>query len=45
VRTDVLVKPKVELDFYRITKRGAHESEAMRSFSDTLVKALPALSR
>ena len=45
VRTDVLVKPKVELDFYRITKRGAYESEAMRSFSDTLVKALPALSR
>ena len=45
VRTDVLVKPKVELDFYRITKRGAHESDAMRSFSDTLVKALPALSR
>jgi DNA-binding transcriptional LysR family regulator len=45
VRTDILIKPKVELDFYRISKRGAHESEAMRSFSDTLVKALPALSR
>jgi DNA-binding transcriptional LysR family regulator len=45
VRTDVLVKPKVELDFFRITKRGAHESEAMRAFGNTLVKALPALSR
>jgi DNA-binding transcriptional LysR family regulator len=45
VRTDILTKPKVAMDFYRITKRGAHESEAMRSFGDTLVKALPALSR
>jgi DNA-binding transcriptional LysR family regulator len=45
VRTDVLVKPKVELDFYRITKRGAHETEAMQAFGKTLVKALPALSR
>ena len=45
VRTDVLVRPKVELDFFRITKRGAHESEAMRAFGNTLVKALPALSR
>jgi DNA-binding transcriptional LysR family regulator len=45
VRTDVLVKPKVDLDFYRITKRGAHETEAMQAFGKTLVKALPALSR
>lgn len=45
VRTDVLVKPKVGMDFYRITKRGAHETEAMQAFVATLVKALPALSR
>lgn len=45
VRTDVLVKPKVELDFYRITKRGAYETEAMQAFGETLVKALPELSR
>ncbi|GAC1357431.1 MAG: LysR family transcriptional regulator [Variovorax sp.] len=45
VRTDVLVKPKVGLDFYRIAKRGAHESEAMQAFVATLAKALPALSR
>jgi DNA-binding transcriptional LysR family regulator len=45
VRTDVLVKPKVGLDFYRIAKRGAHETEAMQAFVATLVKALPALSR
>jgi DNA-binding transcriptional LysR family regulator len=45
VRTDVLVKPKIGLDFYRIAKRGAHETEAMQAFVATLVKALPALSR
>jgi DNA-binding transcriptional LysR family regulator len=45
VRTDVLVKPKVGMDFFRITRRGMHETEAMQAFAGTLVKALPALSR
>ncbi|MFH0133943.1 LysR family transcriptional regulator [Variovorax sp. VaC1] len=45
VRTDVLTQPKVGLDFYRITKRGTQETEAMQAFTATLVKALPALSR
>jgi DNA-binding transcriptional LysR family regulator len=45
VRTDVLVKPRVELDFYRITKRGSHETETMQAFCETLVRALPELSR
>jgi hypothetical protein len=31
------------MDFYRVTKRGAHETEAMQAFVATLVKALPAL--
>ncbi|MCT8179576.1 LysR family transcriptional regulator [Variovorax sp. CY25R-8] len=44
VRTDVLVKPRVGMDFFRVTKRGAHETEALRAFSETLMKALPALS-
>ena len=44
VRTDVLVKPRVGMDFFRVTKRGAHETEALRAFSETLRKALPALS-
>jgi DNA-binding transcriptional LysR family regulator len=44
VRTDVLVKPKVAIDFYRIAKRGAHETEAIQAFVETLEKALPALS-
>ena len=41
----MLTKPKVGLDFYRVTKRGAHETEAMQAFVATLVKALPELSR
>ncbi|RQO63957.1 LysR family transcriptional regulator [Variovorax sp. KBW07] len=45
VRTDVLTAPKVGLDFYRITKRGAQETQAMQAFVATLAKALPALSR
>ena len=45
VRTDLLAKPKVGLDFYRITRRGVQETEAMQAFCKTLAKALPALSR
>jgi DNA-binding transcriptional LysR family regulator len=45
LRTDLLVKPKVGLDFYRITRRGVQETEAMQAFCKTFVKALPALSR
>jgi len=45
VKTDVLVKPRVGMDFFRLTKRGAHETEALGAFSETLAKALPALSR
>jgi DNA-binding transcriptional LysR family regulator len=45
VRTDVLVRPRVGIDFYRITRRGAVDTEAMQAFTRTLVQALPALSR
>jgi len=45
VRTAVLAKPRVGLDFYRLTKRGVQETDAMRTFSAALAKALPALSR
>jgi DNA-binding transcriptional LysR family regulator len=44
VRTDILMKPKVGMDFYRISKRGTRDSEAMAAFSATLAQALPALS-
>lgn len=45
VRTAVLAKPRVGMDFYRLSKRGVHETEAMRAFGAALAKALPALSR
>jgi DNA-binding transcriptional LysR family regulator len=45
VQTDVLVKPRVGMDFFRVTRRGVHETEALRAFSETLERALPALSR
>lgn len=44
VSTDLLVRPKVGLDFYRITRRGVAPSDAMRAFTATLAGALPALS-
>jgi DNA-binding transcriptional LysR family regulator len=40
VRTDVLVKPKVSMDFYRVTRRGAYEGEAMQAFGGRLLPAL-----
>jgi DNA-binding transcriptional LysR family regulator len=45
VATDVLVKPRVGLEFYRVAKRGGQETEAMAAFVQTLEAALPALSR
>ncbi|WP_213959148.1 MULTISPECIES: LysR family transcriptional regulator [unclassified Variovorax] len=45
VQTDVLLKPKVSMDFFRISKRGARDSDAMADFVATLEEALPALSR
>ena len=45
VQCDLLAKPRVGMDFFRLTKRGAHETEALRAFSETLERALPALSR
>jgi DNA-binding transcriptional LysR family regulator len=45
VDTALLVKPKVALDFYRVTRRGVQETEALQAFCRTLEKALPALSR
>ena len=38
VRLDLLGSPTVKLGFYRITRRGAAESDAMKAFSDALAK-------
>ncbi|MBT2323822.1 LysR family transcriptional regulator [Variovorax paradoxus] len=40
VRTDLLVKPKVGIDFYRVTRRGTAETEAMQAFTKALAEAL-----
>ena len=40
VRTDILVKPKVGIDFYRVTRRGTAETEAMQDFTTALTAAL-----
>jgi DNA-binding transcriptional LysR family regulator len=40
VRTDILVKPKVGIDFYRVTRRGTAETEAMQAFTSALTAAL-----
>ncbi|RST49700.1 LysR family transcriptional regulator [Variovorax sp. MHTC-1] len=40
VRTDLLVKPKVGIDFYRVTRRGTAETEAMQAFTQALKVAL-----
>jgi len=45
VRLDLLGSPTVKLGFYRITRRGAAESDAMKAFSDALAKQLPLMSR
>lgn len=45
VHTAVLARPRVSMDFFRIARRGSHESEAMRTFCEALATALPALSR
>jgi DNA-binding transcriptional LysR family regulator len=40
VRTDILVKPRVGIDFYRVTRRGTAETEAMQAFTQALTAAL-----
>ncbi len=45
VRTDILTQPRTTLGFYRITQRGAGESEAMTAFTRRLSDELPAMSR
>lgn len=40
VRTDILVTPRVGIDFYRVTRRGAAETPAMQAFTGALMQAL-----
>ena len=45
VQVDILTGPKIELTFYRITKRGVAETEAIAAFAGRLAELLPSLSR
>jgi DNA-binding transcriptional LysR family regulator len=45
VQIDVLGSPQVKLGFYRVTRRGAAETEAMRAFDDAFAEQLPLMSR
>jgi DNA-binding transcriptional LysR family regulator len=45
VKVDLLTGPKVELTFYRITKRGVAETDAMAAFAQMLADQLPSMSR
>jgi DNA-binding transcriptional LysR family regulator len=44
VNVDLLISPKIELSFYRISKRGAKDSEAIVEFVKLLRDRLPIMS-
>jgi len=44
VNVDLLISPKIELSFYRISKRGAKDSEAIVEFVKLLKERLPSMS-
>lgn len=45
VRIDVLGSPKVTLGFYRVARRGAAETDAIRAFGESISQDLPMMSR
>jgi DNA-binding transcriptional LysR family regulator len=45
VRTDVLGSPQVKIGFYRISRRGVSQTDAIEAFDETLQQMLPAMSR
>ena len=45
VRMDLLGEPRVKLGFYRISRRGATETDASAAFDQTLAHLLPLMSR
>ena len=44
INTDLLMSPKIELSFYRISKRGTKDSEAIVEFVKLLKERLPSMS-
>lgn len=45
VRLDVLGSPQVKLGFYRVARRGAAETDAMKAFGEAFARHLPSMSR
>lgn len=44
VNVDLLASPKIELAFYKVTKRGTKDSEAISAFAELLREQLPFMS-
>lgn len=44
VNTDLLISPKIDLSFYRLSKRGVKETDAMGEFVSLLRDRLPLMS-
>ncbi|HSV58999.1 MAG TPA: LysR family transcriptional regulator [Variovorax sp.] len=44
VHADILVAPKSSLPFYKVTKRGVRDSEAIDAFAELLRQQLPSMS-
>lgn len=45
VQIDVLATPQVKLGFYRVSRRGAAETDVIQTFDEALAQHLPAMSR
>ena len=45
VRVEVLGSPTLKLGFYRVSRKGAAETDAMRAFDSTFIQHLPSMSR
>lgn len=45
VQLDVLGSPQVKLGFYRVSRRGVAETEAMKAFGEAFARHLPSMSR
>lgn len=45
VQLDVLGSPQLKLGFYRVSRRGVAETEAMKAFDEAFARHLPSMSR
>lgn len=45
VRIEILGSPQIKLGFYRVARRGAAETDAMKAFDEAVAHHLPSMSR